>query len=77
MQAYPWVKNDPAYTKMYREFHQEKIVQYRRDHSESIKELKNTKFNCRCGGTYTYANKTKHYRTDKHLTNINPSSPYH
>ena len=29
-------------------------------------ELKNQKFNCKCGGKYTYANKSQHLGTTKH-----------
>ena len=38
--------------------------------NENYKENKekiNKKFNCTCGGKYTYVNKTKHFKTKKHL----------
>ena len=30
------------------------------------KELRNSKFECACGGHYAYTHKTEHFRTQKH-----------
>ena len=41
---------------------QDRIKQYRLDNKEKFKE----KFNCECGGKFTYASKSKHLNTSKH-----------
>ncbi|NDB61439.1 hypothetical protein EB001_23820, partial [bacterium] len=42
---------------------QEKQAQYRLDHKEQLLQ----KFTCECGSTTTISDKTKHYKTKKHL----------
>jgi hypothetical protein len=41
-------------------------MQYRKDNKEKIKLLKNTKYNCECGGKYVHCAKAQHLRTIKH-----------
>ena len=47
-----------------------KIIEYQKkryeENIEEYKELRNKKFNCECGGKYTYANKQKHMTSKKH-----------
>ncbi len=41
---------------------------YYENNKEAIKEKKNEKFNCQCGGKYTYASKSRHMKTSiQHL----------
>lgn len=40
--------------------------EYRRQHSEAIKNSKSIKIACECGSLYVRNNKHKHNRTDKH-----------
>ena len=68
--------------KEYREDNKEAIKQYRDDHKEyhrkycndyyeinkdHILHAKKVKYNCNCGGQYTYVNKAQHCKTKKHL----------
>jgi len=48
---------------------------YKELHKEEIQKKYSAKTTCICGGSYTYANKTKHLKTKKHLDYIaaNPS----
>jgi len=54
----------------YKEANKEKIKEQRAEHYqaniENLKEKKNEKFNCPCGGKYTYINKSKHSKTKRH-----------
>ena len=40
--------------------------EWREENKEKILEQKRTKFECECGGNYTYSGKTMHERTKKH-----------
>jgi hypothetical protein len=48
---------------------------YKELHKDEIQKKYSAKTTCICGGSYTYANKTKHLKTKKHLDYItaNPS----
>jgi len=37
------------------------------DNIEAIKKFQNTKYNCECGGKYTYRNRATHQKRKKHL----------
>ena len=52
-----------------------KIKEYYKLHKEEIQKKYSAKTTCVCGGSYTYANKTNHLKTKKHLDYIaaNPS----
>jgi hypothetical protein len=50
---------DKEYYKNNKEYYQE----YYKNNQERINE----KFNCICGGKYTYSAKARHYKTAKHL----------
>jgi len=58
-----------------REFIIAKKKAYKELHKEEIQKKYSAKTTCICGGSYTYANKTKHMKTKKHLDYIaaNPS----
>ena len=45
--------------------------QYIIDNKESIKLKQYKKYNCPCGGKYTHAHKTRHFKSPKHQTYIN------
>ena len=59
------------YAKEYRENNKNKIKenkkQYYFHNKDKIKKNKNEKFNCPCGGCYTYANKSQHNKTKLHI----------
>lgn len=44
--------------------------EYQKKHKEKLQKKQNTKTECECGGSYTYANKTKHLQTKKHINFI-------
>jgi hypothetical protein len=44
--------------------------QYRENNKELIKQKKNQKFNCSCGGKYTKTNKAQHFKSNKHRSFI-------
>lgn len=52
-----------------------KIKEYYKFHKDEIQKKHSTKSTCICGGSYTYANKTNHMKTKKHLDYLaaNPS----
>ena len=58
--------------KEYYENNKKTITEYKKewykDNKETILEKKNQKFNCDCGGKYTYINKAKHLKSKKHQT---------
>ena len=47
-----------------------KNKEYKELHKEEIQQKYTAKSTCICGGSYTYANKTKHLKTKKHLDYI-------
>jgi len=62
------------YKKEYRELNQEQIKQQKKEYykvnQQKIKEKNNKKFDCECGGKYTFSNKTRHLKSKKHLKYI-------
>ena len=54
-----------------RELLNQNMKQYYKNNIESIKQYKNQKFNCTCGGRYTTVNKTRHEKSKKHQNYIN------
>jgi len=40
--------------------------EYRKENADRIKEMKSKKFNCECGGKYTYSYKSSHMKTQRH-----------
>ena len=57
-------------SKEYREANKEHIKLYRDNNKEDIQKLKNIKFDCICGGKYTYSHKSRHFKGIKHLKYI-------
>lgn len=52
--------------KNYREANKEAILEYKKDYYEANKEKAKEKFNCDCGGKYTYSQKSTHEKSKKH-----------
>lgn len=48
----------------------EKTSQYREVHRKEINEKMKTKYECDCGGHYTYVHKSRHLYSPKHLTHL-------
>ena len=48
--------------------------QYYLDNRDKILEKKRKKFNCECGGRYTYNHKAKHLNSKKHQNYINKNN---
>ena len=48
----------------------DKIKKYYEDNKENINARKTLKYNCSCGGKYTYSHKTEHTKSKKHITYI-------
>jgi hypothetical protein len=57
------------WTKDYREANKENIKQY----YETNKEKLNEKFDCDCGGKYTFQNKARHEKSQRHIDFLNAS----
>lgn len=57
-----WYIANPDYNNDY--YKNNKI--YFKDYYQKNKEKLNTKITCECGGKHTYANKTRHEKTNKH-----------
>ena len=59
------------YKKEYYEDNKEKLLKQRKEYyhinREKIKEKMNEKVECECGGIFTKQNKSKHFRTKKHI----------
>jgi len=70
-----WIKNNECELNSYRSYRtvrdlkQDKKIwskKYREANKEKIREKKNQKFTCECGGKYTGDHKARHERTKKH-----------
>ena len=63
-------RGSKEYDKEYRELNRDKIKEQKKEYYESnkdkIKDIKNKKYNCECGGLYTYGDKARHLKTKKH-----------
>ena len=55
------------YGKEYYENNKDYYKEYYQDNKNKITEFKNEKFECECGGKYTYSNKLQHFKTNKHI----------
>jgi hypothetical protein len=60
-------RTDEEYFKSHREEAKLNSHRYREKHKERINEKQKEKFNCECGGKYTYSSKARHKKTKKHL----------
>ena len=52
------------------ESQKEAVKKYRNKNKEQIRERRNKKFDCECGGRYSNGNKWKHLKTHIHITYI-------
>jgi hypothetical protein len=60
------VEYKKQHSKIYREQYPEYYKKYHKDHFDHLKQIANTKFKCKCGQNYIYANKSRHIRTIRH-----------
>ena len=65
------IKEIIEYHKEYYNDNKEKLKKRQNEYYEQNKDKMNRKFNCECGGQYTCANKSKHYKSKKHQEYIN------
>jgi hypothetical protein len=68
-----WYEANPDYYKQYRKNNREYLTEKRKiNHQTSIKfaEQRNQKYTCECGGKYLYGNKTRHFKSKKHLAHL-------
>jgi len=54
--------------KQYRQEHKEEIKEYNKQYAQDNANKLKEKFECKCGGKYTYKKKTQHEKTIKHQT---------
>ena len=52
--------------KKYYQNNKEELKEYYKNNKEKINEKQKEKFDCECGGKYTYSNKSGHEKTNKH-----------
>ena len=57
--------------KEYREKNKPKVLKDNKIYKDDNKERLNKKYECECGGKYTYAHKAYHFKTEKHCKFIN------
>ncbi len=48
----------------------EQYSEYYKAHKDAIITKMMKKVNCKCGGKYTHGHKNRHFKTEKHLTNL-------
>jgi hypothetical protein len=76
------VENKELISKKYKEYRMKNIEErlkkekeagnrYREKNKDKINAKKRTKFDCECGGIFTYAGKSCHVKTKKHLHYLN------
>lgn len=53
--------------KAYYDKNQEKLLQQKRNYSNNNKDKLYQKFDCECGGKYTHQQRSKHYKTIRHI----------
>lgn len=56
--------------KAYRDTHKEELKQKYKENKE-LHTKRKEKFNCECGGSYTYCHKSEHLKSKKHIKFIN------
>ena len=62
---------DKEYYQDNKEKRTKQMKEYYEGNKEIIKEHKNEKHNCPCGGRYTWGSKTQHFKTKMHCDFIN------
>jgi len=55
------------YEKEWRETNKDKMKEYYKEYYEANKEKINKQYECECGGKYIQQNKSKHFKSQKHL----------
>lgn len=60
------------YQKEYRDQNADKIKEYRDQNADKIKEWFRKKYTCECGSIVRTGEKTRHFKTKKHLAFFNP-----
>lgn len=58
------------YQKQYREKHIEQMSEYQKQYRPNNQEKTSKKYTCECGGKYTTANKSIHFKTIIHQTHL-------
>jgi hypothetical protein len=66
-----WNENNKEYVKERSKKYKEYRKEYYNNNKEIIKNKKKEKFNCECGGQFSYSCKSGHLKTKKHLKYIN------
>jgi len=60
-------ENHKEERKEYDKKYYEKHKKYNEKHKKEISEKNKQKFNCECGGKYTFGHKSEHFKTKKHI----------
>ena len=53
--------------KQYYQNNKDKIKEYQQDHKQQISENRSQRIQCECGAQYKKGNKSKHFKTTKHI----------
>jgi hypothetical protein len=59
------------YQQQYQQHYQQDNKEYFQQHYHLNKQKLNEKFQCNCGGSYSYQNKLIHFKTKKHILFLN------
>lgn len=69
-----YIENKDKIRECQNEYYQQnkdRIREYYQQNRDRIMEIRNTKFNCECGGRCTNYNKSRHFKSQKHQNFIN------
>ena len=55
------------YDKIYRELNKDKILEKKKEYKNINKEIIRAQYQCVCGGRYTHDQKSRHFKTKKHI----------
>lgn len=72
-----YYKQHKEHFKNYYQQNKEQIKTYYKENKEQIKEKTIQKINCICGSIFERGNKSKHFKTDKHIKYITENPPAH
>jgi hypothetical protein len=64
-------ENKKEYYQENKEKIKENKKEYYQENKEKIKEMRHEKIACECGSQYTYNNKSRHFKSKKHLKFVN------
>lgn len=65
------INKQHSFQLLLKEYKSQKNKEWRKKNNESLKEKKNKKYNCDCGGNYIHSHEARHFKTKKHLKFIN------